>query len=225
MTSDFVYRLVLYAAAKNLQDGYVSPEDFNDVLMPTAQSSYTDYLKGEYQRYQIQRPISVVEFGQNQMIRQSISPLIYEAILTPNSTTGIALFPYAYEFTDAMWGQYGFYNIRFVQQDRLSSYYRSSIDPIATNPVYLIKHEGFQFYPENIGNTRVSYVRTPPPIIWGYTLDANGLPIYNPSTSRDPVWGITDILQIVVRALALIGCNLQLGVLSQYAEAIKQGGQ
>lgn len=225
MTADFVYQLTLYAAAKNLQDGYVSPYEFNNVLMPMAQSSYLDYLKGEYQRYQIQRPIAVVEFGQNQMIRQSLAPLIYSAILSPNSTTGIAPFPSDMEFVDAMWGQYGFYNIRFIQQDRLQSYYRSSIDPIATNPVYLINHEGFQYYPENIGNTRLSYVRTPPPIFWGYTEDANGIPVYNPATSQDPVWAMTDILQIVVRALAMIGVNLQVGVLSQYAEQIKQGGQ
>lgn len=224
MDVNYWYQLCLFAAAKNTSDGYISPDDFNNVLMPTAQNSYLEYLKGEYQRYQLQRPIAVVEFSQNQMIRQSVAPLIYETILTPNSTTGIALFPYGYEFTDAMWGQYGFYNIRFVQQDRLSSWYRSSIDPIASNPVYLLKHEGFQFYPENIGNTRLSYVRTPPPIVWGYTLDSNGLPVYNAALSSQPVWGSTDMMQIIVRALSLIGVNLQLGVLSQYAEQIKQGG-
>lgn len=224
MDVNFWYQLLLYSTAKNTSDGYVSPDDFNNVLMPTAQNSYLEYLKGEYQRYQLQRPIAVVEFSQNQMIRQSVAPLIYETILTPNPTTGIALFPYGYEFADAMWGQYGFYNIRFVQQDRLSSWYRSSIDPIGSNPVYLLKHEGFQFYPETIGNTRLSYVRTPPPIVWGYTLDVNGLPVYNASLSSQPVWGVTDMMQIVVRALALIGINLQLEVLSQYSEQIKQGG-
>jgi len=225
MTADYCYNFLLYAAAKNLQDGYISPDDFNTVLMPTAQRSYTDYLKGEYQKYQVNRPIAVVEFGQNEMIRQSLSPLIYGTVLSPNPSSGIAPFPSDFELVDAMWSLYGFYNIRFVQQDRQSAWYRSSIDPILENPIYLINHEGFQFYPENIGNARMSYIRKPPGIIWAYNLDINGLPVYDPINSVDPVWGDFDMLNILVRALALIGVNLQLGVALQYSNEIKNGGQ
>lgn len=225
MTVDDIFKIVLYAVAKNNSQGYVSPDDFNSVLMPTAQRSYLDYLRGEYQKYKAGRPIAVVEFGQNQMVRQSLAPLIYGTVLTPDSVTGIASYPSDFELVDAMWGQYGFYNIRFIQQDRLDSYYHSQIDPIATNPVYLIRHEGFQFYPENIGNTRLSYVRTPPNITWAYTLDSNGLPVYDPINSQQPVWGETDILNIIVRALQLVGVNLQLGVVIQYSQDIKTNGQ
>ena len=90
---------------------------------------------------------------------------------------------------------YGFYNIKFIQQDRLDSYIHSSIEPIIQNPVYLIQHEGFHFFPENIGSARLSYVRRPPSIVFGYVLDSNGVPAYNPATSQDPVWSDTDILQ------------------------------
>lgn len=224
MTVDDVYKIMLLATAKNLQDGYLSPEDFN-ISINTAQRSYLDYLKGEYQKYQVQRPIAVVEFGQNQMIRQSLAHLIYGAILSPNPVTGIAPFPSDDEYPDAMWSVYGNYNIKFIQQDRLDSYYHSTIDPIATNPVYLIKHEGFQFYPENIGDTRLSYIRTPPSIVWGYVEDGNGLPVYNPATSQDPVWAESDILQIIVRALQLCGVSLQLGIVVQYSQEIKNTGQ
>lgn|SRR3990167_4337125 len=219
-----IYKLVLYACSKNLQQGYISPEDLNNCIN-MAQRSYTDYLKGEYQKYQIRRPISVVEFGQNQMIRQSLAPLIYGAVLSPNTTTGIAPFPSDYEVNDAMWGLYGFYNIRFIQQDRLDPYLHSEIDPIATNPVYLIQHEGFHFFPENIGSARMSYVRTPPPIIWGYQLDGNGIPIYDASLSQQPIWSDSDIYQVIIRALSMVGVNLQLGVVMQYSEQIKQTGQ
>lgn len=224
MNTNQVYEILLYAVAKNNSQGYVSPDDFNNKLMPVAQASYLDYLLGEYQKYQIKRPISVVEFGQNERIRQSISSLIYGTNLFPNTTTGIAAFPSDYEYPDAMWGIYGFYNIRFIQQDRLDSYLHSSIDPIATNPVYLIQHEGFNFFPENIGSARMSYVRTPPPIFWAYTLDTNGLPVYDPINSQQPVWVESDIFQIIIRALQLVGVNLQLQTVIQYSQAIKQGG-
>lgn len=227
MTVDDVYKIMRYAVAKNLQDGYLSPDDFY-IVINQAQRGYLDYLKGEYQRYQIQRPIAVVEFGQNQMIRQSLSPLIYSSILPINSATGISPFPSDFEYTDAMWGVYGNYNIRFIQQDRQDSYLHSSIDPIVTNPVYLINHEGFLFFParpygEN--QSKISYVRTPPSIVWGNVTDSNGLPVYNPATSQQPVWAETDILQIIVRALAIVGVNLQFGTVLQYSNDIKNTGQ
>ena len=219
-----VYVIMSYAVAKNRQQGYLSPEDFNNTIN-IAQKSYLDYLLGEYQKYQPMRPISVVEFGQNERIRTSLAPLIYGAILNPFPYNGISPFPNDFEYTDNMWGLYGFYNIRFVQQNRLDSYTHSTIDPIISNPVYLIQHEGFHFFPEDIGAAKLSYVRTPPSIVWGESRDSNNRPVWNPFTSQNPVWSDTDMLQIIVRALLLVGCNLQLGAVIQYANEIKQGGQ
>lgn len=222
-----MYEVWLYALDKNLQQGYASPQNFYTTINQ-AQRSYTDYLLGEYQKYQIQRPIAVVEFGQNARVRDSIAPLIYNAILPINSTTGIASRPSDYEYVDAMFGVYGNYNIRFIQQDRQDSYIHSQIDPIATNPVYLIRHEGFQFFPERPygeNQARMSYVRNPPSIVWGYVEDSNGIPVWNPATSQDPVWSETDCLQIITRALLLAGVNLNFNTVLQYANEVKNNGQ
>lgn len=212
---------------KNLQQGYLSPQDFY-IYINSAQQQYTDYLLGEYQKYQLRRPIAVVEFGQNERIRDSISPLIYTAILPINSTTGIAARPSDYEYMDAMWSVYGHYNIRFTQQDRYDSYIHSDIDPVVTNPVYLIQHEGFRFFPERPygdNQAKMSYVRTPPSIVWGSTTDSNGLPVWNPATSQDPVWSDTDMFQIIVRAAAMAGVTLQYNTVLQYADNVKNTGQ
>ena len=228
MNANQCYQLVLYCAAKNLSQGYISPEDFNTVIMPLGQRSYTDYLLGEYQRYQIQRPIAVVEFGQNERIRDSIAPLIYNAILPINSTTGIAPRPSDYEYVDEMWGVYGTYNIKFIQQDRKDGYIHSAIDPVVTNPVYLLRHEGFEFFPQRPygeNQAAMSYVRTPPSIVWGYDLDSNGIPVYNPAKSQDPVWSDTDMMEVIVRGMQAVGVNLQLGTLIQYSQEIKNTGQ
>ena len=193
-------------------------------MINAAQDEYLDFLLGEYQRYQAGRPIAVVEIGNKEKIRNSIAPLIYNITLTPNTTTGIAPFPSDFEMTDAMWGVYGVYNIRFVAQPRLDSFVNSTIDPVAQNPVYLLRHEGFQFYPNNIGLARMSYVRKPPSIVWGYTL-VNGVPVWNPATSQDPVFGVTDMMNIICRALRMVGVNLDVNTVSQYASEIKFQGQ
>ena len=219
-----VYTLWKLCLAKNNQQGYGTRENFQSSINQ-AQRSYLDYLLGEYQKYQVQRPIAVVEIGMNARIRQSLAPLIYGAILNPNSGTGIAPFPSDHEYPDAMWGVYGYYNIKFIQQDRLDSYIHSSIDPIAENPVYLIQHEGFHFFPQDIGMTRLSYVRTPPSIVWGFSYDQLNREVWNPATSQNPVWGETDMLQIIVRALQIMGVSMQVGAVVQYSQEIKNGGQ
>ena len=71
-----VYKIVLYAVGKNLQQGYVSPEDFN-LVINQAQKSYTSYLLGSFQQYAPGRPEARVEFGQNSVIRQRLIPIIY----------------------------------------------------------------------------------------------------------------------------------------------------
>lgn len=224
MNSNEVYILMEKICAKNRQQGYLSPDDFH-VYINAAQRSYLDYLLGQYQKYAPFRPIAVVEFGQTKRLRQSLAPLIYGTVLSINNVTGIASFPYDLEETDNMWSVYGHYNIKFVQQPRLDSFYHSTIDPVEANPVFLIKHEGFQFYPEDTGLARLSYVRTPPAIIWGYQYDYNGIPQYDPTTSQDPVWSETDILNIIVRALAMAGVSMQFGAVVQFANQIKEGGQ
>jgi len=225
MTTDAVYQIIQYAVAKNTAQGYVSPDDFNNVLMPVAQDGYLDYLLGEYQKYQPTRPFSPVAFSGNQKIRTSIAPLIYSVVLPVNSTTGIADYPSDFEQVDAMNSLYNIYRIRFTPQDKLWSTYRSVITPVERNPVYYMNEYGFNFLPTTVGNTRMSYVRKPPPIHWGYDEDADGIPVYNAAKSQQPIWSDTDIMQVIIRALSLVGVNLQLGTVQQYAEVIKNGGQ
>jgi hypothetical protein len=228
MSVDQWYNIILYAVSKNGTQGYVSPEDFNNVLMPVAQSGYVDYLLGQYQQYRQNRPISVVQFSGNERVRDSISPLIYNIVLPINSTTGIASFPSDYEYIDAMWSLYNIYDIRFTQQDQLANMYRSAIDEVSENPIYVIQQEGFHFYPSTpygYSSSYMSYVRKPPPITWGYYLDGNEQPIYDPLTSQQPIWSDSDSYNIIVRALQLVGVNLSVPQVVQYAEQIKRGGQ
>jgi hypothetical protein len=220
---DFCYNLILYAAAKNGQQGDVSPSDFN-LIFNQAQRSYSSYLLGSFQTYTPGRPVSKVELGQNSVVRQRLSPTIYGYNLHIDPT-GFAPYPGDYVQTDAMWSLYGYQRVRYVQQNYLQSVYNSKIDPYQTNPFYLIEDVGFRFYPQSFGAARLNYVRQPPDVVWGYVDDANGLPLYSAARSTQPIWGELALLEIIVRALAILGVKLQLAVVQQYAELIKEKGQ
>lgn len=220
---DDVYKLVLFSVGKNLQQGYVSPEDFN-LVINQAQKQYAAYILGDFQQYQPGRPQARVEFGQNTVVRQRLTPIIYGYNLTIDNT-GFSPYPGDYLQQDAMWSFYGYNRVREVQQQYFYSIYNSVIDQIPSWPVYMLESDGFRFFPNSLGQAKLSYVRNPPDMIWGYTLDPNGLPVYDPATSTQPVWGDATILEIIVRALRIIGVNLQYNDVSAYANEIKQIGQ
>jgi len=218
-----VYKLVLYAVGKNLQQGYLSPEDFQ-ITINQAQKSYASYLLGSFQQYAPGRPEARVEFGQNSVIRARLVPIIYNTTL---SVDGAGFSPYPSDFVqvDAMWSYYGYDRIREIQQNQFYGVYNSVIDPIANYPVYMIENAGFRFFPNTIGQAKMSYVIEPPDMVWGYTLDVNGVPVYNPATSVQPVWSDAAILEIIVRALRIIGVNLDYNQVSGYAVQIENQGQ
>jgi hypothetical protein len=229
MNVNDMYRICQFAVNK-AQNGYLTPSEFN-LTINQAQVSYQDYLLGEFQQYQYGRPQARINYSQNENIRQRLSPLITSATLTINGS-GEAVYPADYVQADTIITT-AFNRVRFVQQDALYSYYNSQIDPIATNPIYLLEPTGFQFYPVTLGSAILTYVKDAPEIIWGYTL-VSGRPVYNsaaynpsttPTGSQQPVWDNVDLLEIIARALKLIGLNLQDGQVQQYANQVTQTGQ
>lgn len=223
MNVNEMYNLMAYLTAKNKQSGYMSPSDFNKTINQ-AQNSFLTFLLGEFQQYQYQHPVAKVEFGQNRTVRQRLTPVIYGYNLKVDST-GFSKYPSDFQQIDAMNSIYGWNRITYVQQNYLSSYINSKINPIATNPIYLIEELGLRFYPTTLGNAKLNYVRTPPAIVWAYTLDGNGRPVYDPTKSVDCVFYETDQLDIISRALAMVGVSLEANAISQYAQQIKMQGQ
>ena len=220
MNVNDMYQICQFAINK-AQNGYLTPSEFN-LTINQAQVSYQDYLLGEFQQYQYGRPQARINYSQNENIRQRLSPLITSATLTINGS-GESAYPADYVQADTIITT-AFNRVRFVQQDALYSYYNSQIDPIATNPIYLLEPTGFQFYPVTLGSAILTYVKDAPEIIWAYTT-VSGRPVYSSGTSDQPVWDNVDLLEIIARALKLIGLNLQDGQVQQYANQVTQTGQ
>lgn len=222
MTVDFAYQLMQDICSKN-QAGYIKPAQFNRWINQ-AQLSYLDYLFGLVQQYQPGRPIAKVEIGLSQTIRQILTAFIDAPTTLTVDGTGLAPYPADFQRVDAMYTT-DTKRIRYVQQDSLSSYLESRIDPVAQKPIYLIQSDGFQYYPLTLGAAKLSYVKTPRTIVWASNPDPNGIPIYDPINSVDPLWYDLDMEDIIARALKIAGVNLQSVPVSQYAEQLKQAGQ
>lgn len=221
MTVDEVYSIIKYILKKN-QNGNLKPEDFN-LNINVAQRQYVAFLCGSMSGYMQGRPLPKAEFGNNRTARQRLSTVIITSPITIDGT-GSAPYPDGYIQTDQMYATSGIKPLRYVEQHKLSGVLYSRIDPVATNPIYLIQDTGFQFYPINIGTANVSYVQNPPNIKWAYTLDVNGRPIYDSINSADPVFDEVAILDIIARSLLMAGINLQQNQVVQYANEVKTQG-
>ena len=224
MTVDDSYSIINYAINKN-QNGTLIAEDFNRIIS-LGQSGYISYLLGSFQTYQPNRPIAKVELGQNSVVRQRLSPIIKRVVLT-FTVTGLCLYPSRYIQTDAMWTDSTAYKrIKWVDQDRWAATVNSSIDVVSvTKPVYMITDIGFEFAPKTLGSASLSYIQQPLDIKWGFTLDGNGRRVYDVTTSVQPVWNDVQMMEIIVRALALVGVNLQVRDVANYSQMIKTQGQ
>lgn len=231
MNVNDMYEICRFAVNKQ-QNGYLGSTDFNRIINQ-AQTSYLDYLLGEFQQYQYGREEARIQYSANSVIRQRISPLLVNATLTIDSA-GASPYPVNYVQVDTMWKSDGVNRVRYIQQDALYSYYNSQIDPIATNPIYLLESTGFRFYPITLASAKVMYIKNAPDIVWAYTLDANGREVYSESGgstvipvtgSVQPVWAYVDLLEIITRALKLIGLNLKDGMVEQYANQVTNTGQ
>lgn len=222
MTADFCFRIIKFAIKKNM-NGDITPQEFMDI-MNQAQDSFLDYLLGSFQQYQYSKPQPRVQFGNNESTRQRLVPLIYGYTLTVDGT-GLAPYPADYQQVDTMFTSDKVSRIRFCTTDRLYSTNASVIDPVATNPIYIIENIGFRFYPSGISNPRLNYVKAPPKIVWGYDIDSNGREVYNQSKSVDPVFYDIDMYEIIMRALKLVGVSLQLNTIGQLANQVTQQGQ
>lgn len=221
MTVDTVYKIMQFAVNKN-QNGYLTPDQFN-LVINQGQLSYMAWLLGETQQIQYQGTQSRVQYSISENTRQKIQPFITITNLTISS--GFSAYPIDYQLTDTMTSSDGVNRIRYAANNKLYSFLKSKIDPVATNPVYTLSKNGFTFYPNTLTSATLAYVSVPNTIVWAYTLDGNGRPVYNPSLSVNPKWYDSDMLEIIVRALRLVGVNLKDGEVSQYANEIKNGGQ
>jgi hypothetical protein len=68
-------------------------------------------------------------------------------------------------------------------------------------------------------------IEMPPPSKWAYTLDANGREIYSSTSSIDPLWKESDMLNIISRILKQFGISVKDNELVQYSENIKNTGE
>lgn len=221
MTIDECYRIVQLVCNKT-QSGNITPTDFNNAAV-ISQISILSQTLGNPQEYQPGHPVSRYGLGLNQRIMEDI-----RQILKPSTTliftNGIATYPsdclYMFDmgltFDDVM--------IKPVELDEWRILNKSVIKPPSMQqPVYYVVGNNIYVLPITITSTVISYVRTPLPPKWNYTV-VNSVPVYSSSGSQDFELGPLLQLRIITRMLGFFGINLNLPEVTKLASALEAQG-
>lgn len=99
------------------------------------------------------------------------------------------------------------------------SYRRNSalVPPTADYPICTFYKTYVQFYPTDLTNVVMTYLKKPVQPVYAYTI-VSGRPVYDDANSVDIEWNETDTVKVTSQALTVLGINLDNDLLVQYAE-------
>jgi hypothetical protein len=220
-TVDDMYRQLRLICRKN-QLGSLSPKDFQDAVN-IAQNNYYDFLVGRIEQYRYDRPIPRVALNMTDNVTSRLSPFLTTTTVTV--TAGAATKPTDFNKLAAIITPRN-YRLYRIDYTRLPERLQDSIDPIDEENAFFVETaSSFLVYPTDLATVNISYYKVPTPLVWGYTTDGSGRPIYNSGTSVQPLWYSNDIDEIIGRAAKIIGVSLMQSNDVQFGESVIQKGE
>lgn len=226
MTIDQVYRFVNFIYNKK-QNGYITPEQFND-LAPIMQMSFINDRLGNVRKYRPHDPVPAYGFGMNQKTREELRPLLVKPTTTA-VTSGVAVIPSDFLYYDTVTAAGKL--VPEVTEDQITDLNNSLIrPPTAVYPKMVVHSNGLNIYPDTITSIKLSYVRIPATPLWNYTM-VNDEAVYAATggiigggNSQNFETSPGTHLEIANMLLSAFGVNLGLSEVVEYAEmGIQQG--
>jgi hypothetical protein len=221
MTVDQIYSILRFIVRKN-QLGSLSPADFQ-YAFNTAQRNYYDFLVGRVEQYRYGSAVPRVGLSMTDNIVSRLMPFEQSATVTVSS--GLANKPSGLNKLLAMYTTNS-YRVYRIEENMFAERIQDSIDPIdEPNAFFVEQNTNWRIYPTTLTSLTVKYLTVPTDVVWNYTLDGSGRPVYNPTGSVDPLWYNNDIDELVARAAKIIGVSFKEPTLSQFGESIIQKGE
>lgn len=217
MTIDEVYRLVNFVANKEQNGNTFKPADFN-LMAKMAQLEFINKRLGNIKAIDPRSGTPPFGYKSTRKIDIDLRPLVYGPITIPINTSGNFNYPAGFMWPDAF-HKTDFKPITEVDSDEYPHVKHSTFEPpTADYPVLIFRNPYGFIDPYNIGNFSMSYVKTPPDPIWGYT-EQSGVAVYDPNSSQDfTVNPYTNAhMEICCIILASVGIRLSVDQLTAYA--------
>ena len=221
MTVDKVYNILKFIVRKN-QLGSLSPDDFA-YAFNTAQRNYYDFLVGRIEQYQYGRAVSRVGLSMTDNVVSRLMPFQKTASVTV--TSGLGTKPSDFNKLLSLYTPNNFRVYR-LEENRFAERMQDSIDPIdEANAFYVEQNTNWRIYPTSLTTLTLKYLIVPADVVWAYTTDGSGRPVYDPTNSVDPLWKDNDIDELVGRAAKIIGVSFKEPTLTQFGQGVINTGE
>lgn len=172
--------------------GYLSPEEVSKALDLGQRALWTHFL-------------NLNQLG-DEIAQIALNPFEISLSVTTDSN-GEALYPSDYAKTESIVRDSDEKLVRHTLFNEYEYCVKSSIYPIADNPIYLELKDRIKMYPKTPTAIDWAYISEPTTPVIGYNVSGKTI-TYNPSTSVQLVFGKEYWLSIVLKALPYIGVNL-----------------
>lgn len=222
MNVNDVYSLMRFISRKN-QLTSLSPSEFQ-IAFNAASRNYYDFLVGRIEQYRYDKPTPRVGLSMTDNVVGRLTPYMVSASLSV--TSGSVTKPNNFNKLLAMNTPNNFAVKRF-EQNRLAKRLKDTVDPIdESNAFYVEETSVWKIFPTTgIATVTLKYLALPTNVIWAFTLDGSGRPVYNAGASVDPQWKDNDIDEVVGRALKILGVSIKEGALLNYGQQVIQTGE
>ena len=222
MTVDQCYSILRFIVRKN-QLGSLSPSDFQ-YAFNTAQRNYYDLLVGRIEQYRYDKPNPRIGLSMTDNVVSRLMP--FQRSTSSSLIGGLFSKPSDFNKLLAMYTANN-YRVYRVEENRFAERIQDSIDPVnEANAFYVEESADFRVYPSTyVGVITIKYLFSPADVIWNYTTDGSGRPVYTSSGSVDPKWKDNDIDEILARAAKIIGVSLKEPILTQFGEQVIAKGE
>lgn len=221
MNVNYAYEYLLFLG-RTSQNGDLQPKEFMYAINK-AQRDYQDFLLGKLENFKYDTTTSTT--GAEAQIKVSIdlapfkvSNSIQAVNIVSGATYGTVNYPADYQYLTLMTDTQN-RKIERIDDSRVPARFNSVIDPYTDNskPFYVEDAGLWRIYPNSVNNILVTYYKKVTPIVWGYNR-VNGLNVYDPTKSTDPLWDDLSMEEILSRAARILGFSLEQNSLVKIGE-------
>ena len=230
MNINDLYLIVGYFS-RQLGSGFVGPDRFNEYCQLINFKYYKKYL-GIPEEWQIDNPISRIQYQLTQAVSDRIYPFIVPEFVIPKAISGYYPYPGDYVAFSSMRIRYTYASdecgtsaferrVEMIPDAELTSRLESTlIPPTVRRPVGSWTQLGYRIEPKEINTALLTYLRLPATPVRAYTVDDQYIP-GNSTQFEFPQICLQDILMLLLDAA---GISVQDGEVIAYAQKVMEKG-
>lgn len=194
-----VYQLVCDLLSKN-NGVYISPQEFTRYANVANYQMFDDYCGI--------KTTPRVTYGKNRLVDERLNPFRRRASLT--FASGVATKPTNLKHITAVYTADAIpIAVKPTDEDRYANLFSDPLaSPNAQDKYYIETETSLRLLGETSLSAWIEYLERPVAVVYG-TIEVNGRPVYNPSTSVHFQWDVSETIEITNRILLQAGLSMK----------------